>query len=401
MKILVLNCGSSSVKYQLLDMTTEAVLCKGLVERVGSKEGSFRHQKGEDKLQFTMEVPDHKVAIAKVLELLTDPQWGAIKDVSEIDGVGHRVVHAGEKFACSVKLTKEVRDALEECCKYAPLHNPANLLGIRAIDDLLPNVPQVGVFDTAFHQTMPPKAYLYAIPYKFYEEYRIRRYGFHGTSHRYVSERVAKLMGRDLKSLKIVTCHLGNGASIAAIDRGKSVDTSMGFTPLEGLVMGTRCGDLDPAIPMVLAHDCGLSLAQIDNLLNKQSGLLGLSGLSNDMRDIESAMDNGHEGARRAFEVFTYRIIKYIGAYAAAMNGLDAIVFTGGIGENSARVREWVLRGITFLGLELDDAANKSPEKEKCITTPGSRVQAWVVPTNEELVIARDTLALINGSNGK
>ncbi|MGB9867450.1 MAG: acetate/propionate family kinase [Bacillota bacterium] len=401
MNILVLNCGSSSVKYQLLDMTTETVLCKGLVERVGSQEGSFRHQKGEEKLQFSMAVPDHKVAIAKVLQLLTDPQWGAIKDVSQINGVGHRVVHAGEKFACSVRLTKEVRDTLQECCKYAPLHNPANLLGIHAIDELLPNVPQVGVFDTAFHQTMPPRAFLYAIPYKFYEDYRIRRYGFHGTSHRYVSERVAKLMGRDLKSLKIVTCHLGNGASIAAVDGGKSVDTSMGFTPLEGLVMGTRCGDLDPAIPMVLANDYGLSISQIDNLLNKQSGLLGLSGLSNDMRDIEAAMDNGHEGARRAFEVFTYRIIKYIGAYAAAMNGLDAVVFTGGIGENSVRVREWVLKGITFLGLRLDEAANSSPQKEKRITTADSKVEAWVVPTNEELIIARDTLALINGSNGK
>lgn len=397
MKILVLNCGSSSVKYQLLDMTTERVLAKGLVERVGSKEGSFRHQKGQQKLEFNMNVPDHKVAIGKVLELLTDAEWGVLKSVNEIDGVGHRVVHAGEKFASSVKLSAEVRKALEECCKYAPLHNPANLLGIQAIDQLLPHVPQVGVFDTAFHQTMPQKAFLYAVPYKFYTEKGIRRYGFHGTSHRYVSGRVAELMGRDPKTLKIVTCHLGNGASIAAVSGGKSVDTSMGFTPLEGLVMGTRSGDLDPAIPITLANDCGLSVSQIDNLLNKQSGLLGLSGLSNDMRDIEAAMASGDEGAKRAFEVFTYRIIKYIGAYAAAMNGIDCIVFTGGIGENSAKVRESVLKGLTFLGLELDEAANRSPQKEKIITTAGSKVQAWVVPTDEELVIARDTLALISG----
>ncbi|HHV79043.1 MAG TPA: acetate kinase [Firmicutes bacterium] len=396
MKILVLNCGSSSVKYQLLDMVTERVMAKGLVERVGSKDASFRHEKGNQKLQFNMDVPDHKVAIAKLLELLTDPQWGVLKSVKEIDGVGHRVVHGGEKFACSVKLSPDVRKTLEECCKYAPLHNPANLLGIQAIDELLPEVTQVGVFDTAFHQTMPRKAYLYAIPYKFYEENGIRRYGFHGTSHRYVSQRVAELMGRDIKTLKIVTCHLGNGASIAAVSGGKSIDTSMGFTPLEGLVMGTRSGDLDPAILVALGSEYGYSFSDIDNLLNKKSGLLGLSGLSNDMRDIEAGMENGHEGATRAFEVFTYRIIKYIGSYAAAMNGIDAIVFTGGIGENSAKVREWVLKGLTYLGLELDEALNRSPEKEKLITKPGSKVQAWVVPTNEELVIARDTLALIN-----
>lgn len=396
MKILVVNCGSSSVKYQFIDMNGEKVLCKGLAERIGIEGGRLVHRVNNDKHVIERNMKDHEEALKLVLDVLVDPEIGVIKDLSEIDAVGHRVVHGAERFASSVLIDEEVMKALEENVHLAPLHNPPNILGIKAIQKLLPKVPNVGVFDTAFHQSMPKKAYLYALPYELYETHRIRRYGFHGTSHRYVSRRAAEILGRDYYDFKVITCHLGNGASIAAVRHGKSVDTSMGFTPLEGLVMGTRCGDIDPAIVIYLQQNLGMSAEKVYDLLNKKSGMLGLTNnLSSDMRDIEDAAHSGNEIAQLALDIYVYRIAKYIGAYAAAMNGVDAIVFTAGVGENSPYVREKVCEYLGFLGVKIDRQLNDVKGLERIISTPDSKVAVLIVPTNEELVIARDTKYIV------
>lgn len=396
MKILVVNCGSSSVKYQFVDMNGEKVLCKGLAERIGIEGGRLVHRVNNDKHVIERNMKDHEEALKLVLDVLVDPEIGVIKDLSEIDAVGHRVVHGAERFASSVLIDEEVMKALEENVHLAPLHNPPNILGIKAIQKLLPKVPNVGVFDTAFHQSMPKKAYLYALPYELYETHRIRRYGFHGTSHRYVSRRAAEILGRDYYDFKVITCHLGNGASIAAVRHGKSVDTSMGFTPLEGLVMGTRCGDIDPAIVIYLQQNLGMSVEKVYDLLNKKSGMLGLTNnLSSDMRDIEDAAHSGNEIAQLALDIYVYRIAKYIGAYAAAMNGVDAIVFTAGVGENSPYVREKVCEYLGFLGVKIDRQLNDVKGLERIISTPDSKVAVLIVPTNEELVIARDTKYIV------
>ncbi len=396
MKILVVNCGSSSVKYQFIDMNGEKVLCKGLAERIGIEGGRLVHRVNNDKHVIERNMKDHEEALKLVLDVLVDPEIGVIKDLSEIDAVGHRVVHGAERFASSVLIDEEVMKALEENVHLAPLHNPPNILGIKAIQKLLPKVPNVGVFDTAFHQSMPKKAYLYALPYELYETHRIRRYGFHGTSHRYVSRRAAEILGRDYYDFKVITCHLGNGASIAAVRHGKSIDTSMGFTPLEGLVMGTRCGDIDPAIVIYLQQNLGMSVEKVYDLLNKKSGMLGLTNnLSSDMRDIEDAAHSGNEIAQLALDIYVYRIAKYIGAYAAAMNGVDAIVFTAGVGENSPYVREKVCEYLGFLGVKIDRQLNDVKGLERIISTPDSKVAVLIVPTNEELVIARDTKYIV------
>lgn len=396
MKILVVNCGSSSIKYQFIDMNGEKVLCKGLAERIGIEGSRLVHRVNNDKHVIEKPMKDHEEALKLVLDTLIDPEIGVIKDLSEIDAVGHRVVHGGEKFASSVLIDDEVLKVLEENVHLAPLHNPPNIMGIKAVQKLLPNVPNVGVFDTAFHQSMPKKAYLYGLPYEFYEKYRIRRYGFHGTSHRYVSRRAAEILGRDYYDFKVITCHLGNGASIAAIRHGRSIDTSMGFTPLEGLVMGTRCGDIDPAIVVYLQQNLGMSVEKVYDLLNKKSGMLGLTNnLSSDMRDIEDAASAGNELAQLALDIYVYRIAKYIGAYAAAMNGVDAIVFTAGVGENSSYVREKVCEYLGFLGVKIDKHLNDVKGVERIISTPDSKVAVLIVPTNEELVIARDTKYIV------
>ncbi|WP_448534783.1 acetate kinase [Pseudothermotoga sp.] len=396
MKILVVNCGSSSVKYQFIDMNGEKVLCKGLAERIGIDGGRLVHRVNNDKHVIERNMKDHEEALKLVLGVLVDPEIGVIKDLSEIDAVGHRVVHGAERFASSVLIDEEVMKALEENVHLAPLHNPPNIQGIKAIQKLLPKVPNVGVFDTAFHQSMPKKAYLYALPYELYETHRIRRYGFHGTSHRYVSRRAAEILGRDYYDFKVITCHLGNGASIAAVRHGKSIDTSMGFTPLEGLVMGTRCGDIDPAIVIYLQQNLGMSVEKVYDLLNKKSGMLGLTNnLSSDMRDIEDAAFAGNEIAQLALDIYVYKIAKYIGAYAAAMNGVDAIVFTAGVGENSPYVREKVCEYLGFLGVKIDKQLNDVKGVERIISTPDSKVAVLIVPTNEELVIARDTKYIV------
>ncbi|WP_448531223.1 acetate kinase [Pseudothermotoga sp.] len=396
MKILVVNCGSSSVKYQFIDMNGEKVLCKGLAERIGIEGGRLVHRVNNDKHVIERNMKDHEEALKLVLDVLVDPEIGVIKDLSEIDAVGHRVVHGAERFASSVLIDEEVMKALEENVHLAPLHNPPNILGTKAVQKLLPKVPNVGVFDTAFHQSMPKKAYLYALPYELYETHRIRRYGFHGTSHRYVSRRAAEILGRDYYDFKVITCHLGNGASIAAVRHGKSIDTSMGFTPLEGLVMGTRCGDIDPAIVIYLQQNLGMSVEKVYDLLNKKSGMLGLTNnLSSDMRDIEDAAHSGNEIAQLALDIYVYRIAKYIGAYAAAMNGVDAIVFTAGVGENSPYVREKVCEYLGFLGVKIDRQLNDVKGLERIISTPDSKVAVLIVPTNEELVIARDTKYIV------
>jgi len=396
LKILVVNCGSSSVKYQFIDMNGEKVLCKGLAERIGIEGGRLVHRVNNDKHVIERNMKDHEEALKLVLDVLVDPEIGVIKDLSEIDAVGHRVVHGAERFASSVLIDEEVMKALEENVHLAPLHNPPNILGIKAIQKLLPKVPNVGVFDTAFHQSMPKKAYLYALPYELYETHRIRRYGFHGTSHRYVSRRAAEILGRDYYDFKVITCHLGNGASIAAVRHGKSIDTSMGFTPLEGLVMGTRCGDIDPAIVIYLQQNLGMSVEKVYDLLNKKSGMLGLTNnLSSDMRDIEDAAHSGNEIAQLALDIYVYRIAKYIGAYAAAMNGVDSIVFTAGVGENSPYVREKVCEYLGFLGVKIDRQLNDVKGLERIISTPDSKVAVLIVPTNEELVIARDTKYIV------
>ena len=397
MKVLVINCGSSSLKYQLIDMVNEEALAQGLVERIGI-EGSVLTQKveGKDKYIVKEEMKDHKDAIRLVLEALVDENNGVIKSMDEISAVGHRVVHGGEKYKESVVINDEVKANIEECFKLAPLHNPANMIGIKACEELMPNTPMVAVFDTAFHGTMPEDAYLYALPYELYEKDGIRKYGFHGTSHKYVSQTCAEVMGRDIKDLKIITCHLGNGASLCAVKNGVSVDTSMGFTPLEGVAMGTRCGNIDPAIVTFLMKEEGLSVDEVNDLLNKKSGVLGISGISSDFRDIEDAAFNkGNRRAQLALRIFEYKIRTTIGAYAAAMGGVDAIVFTAGVGENGPETREKCLEGLEFLGVEIDREANNVRGKVREISKAGCKVKAFVIPTNEELVIARDTLELI------
>lgn len=397
MKVIVLNCGSSSIKYQLFDMPSAEVAAKGLVDKIGLRGASIKHTRNDGTvLKLEGEILDHQAGIEHVLAILTDKKYGSIGDLREIGAVGHRVVHAGEKFNGSVAITPEVIRALEECIDLAPLHNPPNLEGIRAITNLLPEVPQVGVFDTAFHQTMPEYAFLYGIPYSLYEKYKVRRYGFHGSSHRFVSKRAAEILGKDIKDLKIVSCHLGNGASIAAIDGGKSVDTSMGMTPVEGLVMGTRCGDIDAGAVLYIADKEETSIAFTNTLLNKHSGMLGLSGVSSDMRDVEKAAEEGNKRARTALDIYSYRIRKYIGSYAAAMGGVDVIIFTGGVGENGCEVREDCLRGLEFMGLNFSSERNAGLRgKEAVITADNSKVVAMVVPTNEELVIAQDTYEIV------
>lgn len=396
MKILVINCGSSSLKYQVFDMDNEEVLSKGLVERIGIEGSKIKHTKtGLDSITTETPIPDHKSAIKLVIDALLDKSHGVLESLDELVAVGHRVVHAGEKFATSVKLDSKVMAALKECVPLAPLHNPANIMGIEAVTDVLPRVSQVGVFDTAFHQTMPEKAYIYPIPYGYYEKYGIRRYGFHGTSHFYVANRTAEILGKPIERLKIITCHMGNGSSITAVDGGKSVDTSMGFTPLAGVAMGTRSGDLDPAIFSFIAETEKLSVKDVDSLFNKKSGLLGISGISSDLRDIEEAASRGEQRSKLALQVLAYGAKKYIGAYAAAMGGLDAVAFTAGVGENSVTVRSMVCEGLEFMGIELDVKKNNVRGKEAAISSDSSRVKVLVVPTNEELVIARDSKRLM------
>ncbi len=393
---MVLNCGSSSIKYQLIETQTGAPLAKGAVERIGMASALLTHKPHNgEKIKIVGEILDHKIAIEYVLAVLMSKNHGVIKDMNEIDAVGHRVVHGGETFSGSVLITDTVMQAIKDNIDIAPLHNPANIKGIEAAKAHLPKVPQVAVFDTAFHVNMPPRAYLYGIPYTLYKRYKIRRYGFHGTSHRYVSKRAAVRLGKDLSELKIVSAHLGNGASMAAIENGRSIDTTMGFTPLEGLLMGTRTGDMDPSVILYIMGKEELSLHEANTLMNKHSGLLGVSGESSDMREIEQAMQEGHKRAKLAFDIFTYRIKKYIGAYAAAMGGLDAIVFTGGIGENSPLVRKTVCEGLEFLGVELDDKKNSDAAGEAILSSENSRVKVLKIPTNEELVIALDTEKIV------
>lgn len=395
MNVLVINCGSSSLKYQLINSDSEAVLAKGLCERIGI-DGRLVYQKsGMDKEITESPMPTHKEAIQMVLDALVNPASGAVGSLAEIDAVGHRVVHGGEKFAASVVLTEDVLAQVEECNDLAPLHNPANLIGIRACQELMPNVPMVGVFDTAFHQTMPRKAYLYGLPYEYYEKYKVRRYGFHGTSHSFVSKRCVEFLNMDVNNSKVIVAHLGNGASISAVVNGSCVDTSMGLTPLEGLVMGTRSGDIDPAIMEYIAKKENLDIEGVMNVLNKKSGVEGLSGVSSDFRDLEAAYNEGNERAIDAMEVFAYRVAKYIGAYAAAMNGVDAIAFTAGIGENDTFVRSKVLAQLGYLGITEDAEANKVHGEERIISTADSKVKVCVIPTNEELAICRETVALV------
>ena len=397
MKVLVLNCGSSSLKYQLIDMETEGVLAKGLCERIGIEGSRLKHQPtGRDAVIFDDYQEDHSVSVKMVLDALTNPEYGVVKSMKEINAVGHRVVHGGEYFANSVIINQEVIAAIEKCCELAPLHNPANLIGIAACEKIMPGVPQVAVFDTAFHQTMPERAYMYALPYEYYEKYKIRRYGFHGTSHRFVSEEVAKMMDRPYDQTKTVTCHLGNGGSICAVRNGKSIDTTMGFTPLEGLVMGTRAGDIDAAVITYLMEKEGLTAAEMDNVLNKQSGVLGISGVSSDFRDIEEASEAGNVRAGMALDVFAYKVAKRIGAYASAMNGVDAIVFTAGLGENSASTRKEICDYLAWMGVHIASYNNSLRGKALEISDSTSRVRVFVIPTNEELVIARDTKELLD-----
>ena len=395
MKILVVNCGSSSLKYQLIDSETEKALAVGLCERIGI-DGRLNHRPaGGDKIVMEIALPNHEVAIQSVLAALTDANHGVISSLDEINAVGHRVVHGGEKFASSVVITDEVIAAIEECNDLAPLHNPANLIGINACKTIMPGVPMVAVFDTAFHQTMPKTAYLYGLPHEYYDKYKIRRYGFHGTSHSFVSKRAIDIAGLDKDNSKVIVCHLGNGASITAVKNGESVDTSMGLTPLEGLIMGTRSGDIDPAIIEFIAHKEGKSIDEIMNILNKKSGVYGMSGVSSDFRDLEKASNEGNALAQEAFEVFCYRVAKYVGAYVAAMNGVDAIAFTAGLGENDKRMRKYVCDYLGYLGITLDDEKNQVRGEERIVSTEDSKVKVIVVPTNEELAIARETVALV------
>lgn len=395
MKILVINCGSSSLKYQLIDSFSENVLAKGICERI-KLDGTLTHQKtGGDKLTVQADMPDHSAAVKLVLDMLTDGVQGAISSLDEIDAIGHRVVHGGEKFAKSAVITDEVLAAIEECNDLAPLHNPANLIGIRACMELMPEVPQVAVFDTAFHQTMPDYAYIYGIPYEYYEKYKIRRYGFHGTSHSFVSKRTAELLGRTLDETKIIVCHLGGGASICAVEGGKSVDTTMGLTPLEGITMGTRSGNIDPAIIEYIATKENKSIAEVMSMLNKSSGVYGISGISSDFRDLNKGIAERNKRCDIAMKVFCYQAAKFIGGYAAAMNGVDAIAFTAGVGENDPVVRKLICDRLSFLGISIDDEANSIRGEEIRISTDASAVKVFVVPTNEELAIARETASLV------
>ncbi|MDT8859391.1 acetate kinase [Alkalihalobacillus sp. MEB130] len=391
-KIIAINAGSSSLKFQLLNMPEESVVTKGLVERIGLGDGVFTIEVDGEKNTETLDIPDHAFAVKTLLDKLTG--LGIIQSLDEIDGIGHRVVHGGEKFNDSVLITDEVLAGIEEVSELAPLHNPANIVGIKAFKEVLPNVPAVAVFDTAFHQTMPESSFLYSLPYEYYEKFGIRKYGFHGTSHKYVSERAAELLGRPIEQLRLLSCHLGNGASIAAIDGGKSIDTSMGFTPLAGVTMGTRSGNIDPALIPYIMEKTGQDANGVLDTLNKRSGLLGVSGFSSDLRDIEGEAKSGNERAELALEVFTSRIHKYIGSYAARMSGVDAIIFTAGIGENSDVIRERVLKGLEFMGVYWDPSLNKVRGKEAFINYPHSPVKVIIIPTNEEVMIARDTIRL-------
>ena len=396
MKILVVNCGSSSLKYQLIDSDSEQVLAKGLCERIGI-DGMFTYQKaGCDKQVSQINQPDHKTSIQIVLDALTDKENGVVSDLSEIGAVGHRLVHGGEAFAASTLITDEVIKAVEECNDLAPLHNPANIIGVNACRELMPNTPMVGVFDTAFHQTMPAEAYIYGIPYEYYKRDKVRKYGFHGTSHSYVSKRTAEILGLDYDKAKIIVCHLGNGASICAVDGGKSVETSMGLTPLMGLVMGTRSGEIDPGVMEYLGKKENMSFEEIMTMLNKRSGVLGISGISSDFRDVDDAIESGNEQALLAMNVFVHRVKSYIGAYIAIMNGVDAIVFTAGVGENDAKARKAIMSNFDFIGAKLDEEKNNVRGKEAIISTDDSKVKILVVPTNEELMIARDTLRIVS-----
>ena len=396
MKILVINCGSSSLKYQLFDMADESVMAKGLCERIGIEGSKLTHKPtGKESCVIEKPMPDHKVAVNLVLEMLIDKTYGVISDVKEISAVGHRVLHAGQKYCTSVIVNDDVKSVIRECFDLGPLHNPANLIGIEAVEATMPGTPNVAVWDTAFHQTMPEKAYMYGLPYEYYEKYKVRRYGFHGTSHSFVSKRVAEIVGKPYNATKTIVCHLGNGASVSAVLNGESVDTSMGLTPLEGLVMGTRSGDIDPAIMEFIAKKENLDIAGIMNVLNKKSGVEGVSGVSSDFRDLEAAAKAGNKRAELAIDVFAYRVAKYVGAYTAAMNGVDNIVFTAGIGENCALVRTKVCSYLGYLGITIDEEANGKRGEEIIISTPDSKVKVLVVPTNEELAIARETVALV------
>ena len=397
MKVLVINCGSSSLKYQLIDSETEQALAVGLCERIGI-DGRLNHTpaKTGEKIVIEKAMPDHEVAIGMVIDALIDPEHGVISSLEEIDAIGHRLVHGGEKFSKSVVIDEEVIKGVEEVSPLAPLHNPANLIGVRACQAKLPGVPNVGVFDTAFHQTMEPIAFMYGLPYEYYEKYKVRRYGFHGTSHSFVSGRVYDILGLDPKHSKVIVCHLGNGASVSAIENGNVVDTSMGMTPMEGLVMGTRCGDIDPTIVEYLAHCLDKSLEEVMTILNKESGVYGLSGgVSSDFRDLDAAASQGNTKAELAVDVFAYRVTKYIGAYIAALNGVDAIAFTAGLGENNGVVREQIMANFGYMGISIDREKNKVRGEETIISTPDSKVKVLVVPTNEELAIARETVELV------
>lgn len=397
MKILVINCGSSSLKYQLIDMETEELMAKGLVERIGIEGSRIKHETiGKEKKTIETPMQDHKRALELVMESLTNEEYGAIKSLDEIDAVGHRVVHGGEDFAQSVVIDEKVLKGIEDNVEIAPLHNPPNIMGIKACQRLLPNVKQVAVFDTAFHQTMPAESYIYALPYEYYEKYKIRRFGFHGTSHRYITKRAAEMLGKDLNEVNLITCHLGNGSSICAVKNGKSIDTSMGFTPLEGLAMGTRCGDLDPAILPFIMEKENLSAEELNTLMNKKSGVLGISGVSSDFRDIEAARDEGNERAKLALDIFEKRVRGYIGSYMTELDHVDAIVFTAGVGENSVEMRESIVNGLKSLGIKTDAERNNVRGEDKLISADDSSIKVLVIPTNEELMIAKDTLELVN-----
>lgn len=396
MEVLVINCGSSSLKFQLIDSENERVLAKGLCERIGMDESSITYESIQcDKRSREVEMPTHNEAMNVVISVLTDEETGVIQDMSEVKAVGHRVVHGGEFFSQSVLVTEDVLDKIEQCNYLAPLHNPANIIGIKACMDIMRDTPNIAVFDTAFHQTMPEKAYLYALPREYYDKYKIRRYGFHGTSHSFVSKRAAEIVEQPYTKLKTIVCHLGNGASICAVDCGKSVDTSMGLTPLAGVIMGTRSGDIDPGIIEVIAQHTKKNISEIINMLNKESGIAGLSGVSSDFRDIIKAIDEGDENAKSAFDAYVHNVVKYIGSYVAVMNGVDIIVFTAGVGENNGRVRAAVCERLGYLGIEIDDKANEKCGEEIMISTPDSKVKVYVIPTNEELAIARETVEIL------
>lgn len=396
MKVLVINTGSSSLKYQLIDMANESVLAKGVCDRIGLEHSFLKHSKvGSDTVVIEKDLYSHKVAVQQVLSALTDSKTGVIKSTDEISAVGHRIVHGGEKFKESVIIDNKVMDAIKECIDLAPLHNPSNIVGIEACQQIMPNIPMVAVFDTAFHQTMPREAYIYALPYELYEKYRLRKYGFHGTSHKYVAYRAAEMLGKPIEALKLVTCHLGNGASVCAVKNGKSVETSMGFTPLQGLCMGTRSGSIDPDIISFLMKKENMTVNDISNFLNKKSGVLGVSGVSSDFRDVEAAANSGNDRAKLALDIFCYRVKRFIGDYIGLMNGADAVIYTAGIGENNGLIREKIMSDMDFLGIKIDKEKNTVIGKEIDVSAPGAKVKTLVIPTNEELAIARETVRFL------